>query len=448
MYIPPGVALSDIVVISDGKFTGDVYNKITMQTKNSLLNKLKAFFIPPGVATEGAFKEVIPFFAMMTVVLGWMYIVFVQQIEGTLWVATFTILMFVHLVIYWSVFNFVEAGTKMAIYFVLQGVLAMAMVLIVGDIGLIIALYGSLIGNTVGLLHKTRWIILVIGSYLVVAVIGILYLTGADELLSWAGVALPALLFSGFIASLFRRQLDARERTQNLLEELQEAHKKLEAYTNQVEELTRSAERQRMARELHDTLAQGLAGLILKLEAVSTHVNGGNNARAQEILQDAMAQSRTTLSEARMVIEDLRSENSGGQSFEKTIRAEVKQFEQVAGIPCEVIIRHKRVLPEEVRQHALKIISEGLNNVTKHARASQAWLRVIETDTTCKIEIEDNGRGFLMDEAFSKEGSYGLLGIQERVDLLQGKVAIESTPGDGTCLTVNIPLPAEVSEYE
>lgn len=419
-----------------------------MQIKNYILNKIRAFFIPPGVADVGVFKEVAPFFVMMTVVLTWMYIVFVRQVEGIVWIVVFTILMIAHLVIYWAVFNFVKTGTRMAVYFVLQGVLAMLMVLIVGDIGLIIALYGSLIGNTVGILNKTKSIVVVIGFYLIVAVIGILYLTGAEQLLSWASIAMPALLFSGFIAYLFRRQLEAREKTQKYLEELQETHKKLEAYTDQVEELTLSAERQRMARELHDTLAQGLAGLILKLEAVSTHVNGGNNARAQEILKDAMEQSRTTLSEARMVIDDLRSGNSGSQSFDKSVRAEVQQFEQDSGIPCEVVIQHKYLLPEEARQHALKIVSEGLNNVTKHAQASQAWLRVIETDTTCKIEIEDDGRGFLVEGALKKEGSYGLLGIYERADLLQGKVVIESTPGDGTCLTVNIPLPSKVSEHE
>ena len=219
----------------------------------------------------------VPFFILMTMALGWMLIVFVQQVENPVMKVVFTILMLVHLGVYWAVLNF--NGTKIGlwVYFILQGFLAIILVLIVGDGGLVVGLFGSLIGNSVGILQKPKTIFLAISAFLITAVLGILYITSSQALLSWASIALPAILLSAFIAYMFRRQMDAREKTQNLLEELQEAHTKLEAYTNQVEDLTRSAERQRMARELHDTLAQGLAGLILKLEAVSTHVDGGNN---------------------------------------------------------------------------------------------------------------------------------------------------------------------------
>ncbi|HKJ26334.1 MAG TPA: histidine kinase [Anaerolineales bacterium] len=275
----------------------------------------------------------VPFFILMTMALGWMLIVFVQQVENPVMKVVFTILMLVHLGVYWAVLNF--NGTKIGlwVYFILQGFLAIILVLIVGDGGLVVGLFGSLIGNSVGILQKPKTIFLAISAFLITAVLGILYITSSQALLSWASIALPAILLSAFIAYMFRRQMDAREKTQNLLEELQEAHTKLEAYTNQVEDLTRSAERQRMARELHDTLAQGLAGLILKLEAVSVRVDGGNNPRAQEILQDAMTQSRTTLSEARQVIDDLRADSSSA-NLDEAVQAEVRRFEALSEIPC------------------------------------------------------------------------------------------------------------------
>jgi len=113
-----------------------------------------------------------------------------------------------------------------------------------------------------------------------------------------------------------------------------------------------------------------------------------------------------------------------------------------------VVIQHNSPLPPQARDHILKIISEGLNNIAKHAEAGQAWLRLIQTDTDSKVEIEDDGQGFIVENALKKEGSYGLLGIQERVELLKGTLTIESAPGDGTCLTVLIPLPEKGTEHE
>ena len=416
-----------------------------MQNQSNVLRKVKDFFLPPDKTSWNEFKEVVPFFALMTIALGWLYIVFSPMTSSLFWRITFTIIMLIHLILYWSVFNFVGSETRTTLYFIIQGILAIILVSIVGDEGLLIGLFGSLIGNSFGVL-KGKKTFIVVFLYLVAAVLGMLYLTNAASLLSWASIAIPSMLFAGFIAYLFRRQLEAKQQAQDLLTELQAAHKQLEAYTEQVEELTLSAERQRMARELHDTLAQGLAGLILKLEAVSTHMQGGNTGRAQEILQDAMAQSRTTLSEARMVIDDLRSDTNR-QSLDEAVRAEVRRFEALSDIPCEVVLQHPSSMVPQTREHVLKIISEGLNNIAKHAGASQAWLRVIETKDGCKIEIEDDGRGFVVDDALTKEGSYGLLGIRERAELLHGTVQIDSAPGDGLCLTVLIPKNGRENEH-
>ncbi|UPK47383.1 hypothetical protein KET34_18125 [Paenibacillus pabuli] len=90
--------------------------------------------------------------------------------------------------------------------------------------------------------------------------------------------------------SLFYRQVNARVRTQNFLRELELAHQK-------VEELTLTGERQRMARDLHDTLAQGLAGIIMQLEAASIHQEKGNQLKVQEIIRNARVQARQSLAD-------------------------------------------------------------------------------------------------------------------------------------------------------
>ena len=303
-----------------------------------------------------------------------------------------------------------------------------------------IGLFGSVIGNTVGILQKPRMIFLAVSVYLIIALLSILYLTGSEVMVSMAGVAIPAILLSAFIAYMFRRQLEAREKTETLLEDLQQAHAKLEAYTEQVEELTLAQERQRIARELHDTLAQELTGMVLQLEAVSTHIKDGNNPRAEEILQQAMTQSRFTLAEARKVIDDLRTERVETAPIDEDIRREAARFEAASQTPCEVVVRVNSTLEAGKQSEIMKIISEGLSNISRHAVADHTWLRLVESQGQLILEIEDNGRGFDPQAESGKSGHYGLVGIKERAELLGGQLEIDSQPGEGTCLRVTILL--------
>jgi NarL family two-component system sensor histidine kinase YdfH len=191
---------------------------------------------------------------------------------------------------------------------------------------------------------------------------------------------------------------------------------------------------------LHDTLAQELTGMVLQLEAVSTHIDKNNPVRAQEILKGAMEQSRTTLAEARKVIDDLRTEPFPAQSFRAAVREEAARFDSLSGIPCEISIDLVQEMAGVTRQHVLKIISEGLNNVAKHANAQSVWMKITEIDNGYHLVIEDDGRGFDPEEEREQQGQYGLIGIQERVELLHGNLVIDSHVGKGTCLEIHIPL--------
>jgi len=411
-----------------------------MKSEITLLQKIKHFILPSDQPEREGDREVLPFFALITVALIWMYIVYIQQIEQV-WVGVvFTILMLIHLSLYWLIFRFVHSTRQIRWYFAIQGLLAFVLILLGGDFGLSIGLYSSLIGNAVGALQKNKDIVYVIFSYLVLAVISIIVVSGIQVIIDWSFVAIPSIVFSGVIAYMFRRQLEVREKTQRLLDELQTAHAQLAAYAERVEELTLTTERQRMARELHDTLAQGLTGLVLQLEAVSTHIENGSNQRAQEILHNAMTQSRTTLTEARKVIDDLRSGEQGQQAFIEQIQREAAQLKEVSGIPCEVEVKVAQLVPADVQNHLLKIISEGLTNIAKHAQANQAWLRLTENKSHLVLEIEDDGLGFTANLNHENDGHYGLLGIRERAALLGGEFSMDSQLQQGTCLLIQIPL--------
>ena len=191
--------------------------------------------------------------------------------------------------------------------------------------------------------------------------------------------------------SLYTRQAEARARAQALLSELETAHRELAEYAARVEDLTLAAERQRMARELHDTLAQGLAGLILQLEAANSHLANGRAERAQEILVQAMARARNTLADARRAIGDLRQEAAVPGDLSEAVREEAGRFSAATGIPCTLDLASLPSLPDDIREHALRVVSEGLTNVARHAQASQVWIRLASSGDCLEVEVRDDG---------------------------------------------------------
>jgi NarL family two-component system sensor histidine kinase YdfH len=193
-----------------------------------------------------------------------------------------------------------------------------------------------------------------------------------------------------------------------------------------------------MARELHDTLAQGLAGVILQLEAVDSHLSRGNTERAQGIAVQAMARARSTLAEARRAIDDLRQSDTE-LNLEAAIRSEADRFSAATGIPCDLELDIVSKIPAPVSEQALRIISEGLTNIARHARAGTVKLQVEAHNGTLDLQITDDGCGFDSGSPV-KSGHYGLIGMRERARLSGGMVDVQSKPGQGTTLRASLPL--------
>jgi NarL family two-component system sensor histidine kinase YdfH len=239
---------------------------------------------------------------------------------------------------------------------------------------------------------------------------------------------------------MFDRQNRAREEAQRALRELDAAHHQLAEYAAQVEDLTLANERQRMARELHDTLAQGLAGLVLQLEAIDSHLSRGNPAKAQAITQQAMDRARSTLADVRRAIDDLRSADTPDVDLETAVREEAGRFMAATGIPCELTIALPHSLPDNVRDTALRVVSEALTNIARHAQARHTAVALRPIDHALDIAVRDDGAGF--DPAQISAGHYGLIGLRERARLIGGTLNIESAPGQGTTLRAQLPLVA------
>ena len=345
------------------------------------------------------------------------------------------ILLFVtHIGLYWLNLRHHQSRRWFVLYYILQAVLIVVLVNFPYDRdGTRISILGSttmcMIGETLGLWGNTRRSLFIGLFYAGLAFI--LLFLGLEQRVFVA--ALSGFLFNFVFIILFmvvlNQQFAERDKAQELAESLESANARLAANAAQIESLTLQNERQRMARELHDTLAQGLSGLVLQLEAVKAHLSSNRTDRAAAIIEQALARARGTLAESRAAIDDLRI---GQANVAETVREKVDRFTQATGIPCELdmSVQEDR-LSTEVTAHIVSILSEALANITRHAQATRVHVRFVLEKGQLELEVRDNGRGFDMNEQ-TEAGHYGLLGMRERARLAGGVLRIDSNTGSGT----------------
>lgn len=382
-----------------------------------------------------------PFFVFLSLVLVVLFIsgLTISPALDSAWkIALFTVLMIVFISLFWiSPLIFARPGW-LAIYLIVHGLVAFSIGMLVQVIGIAFGLYPGLIGLAIGIPARRAWRFLVVGYLLALSLTNYLFIAGSGAILQWVGMSVPIVLFIVLYVSLYLRQAEARERAQALLTELEQANRQLREYAAQVEDLTIANERQRMARDLHDTLSQGLAGLTLQLEAVDAHLAGGRSERARSILQNSMEKARATLADARRAIDDLR--RSGELQLETAVHREVEHFQTAAGIACQLELDLPGMLPESVIEIAMRVVSEGLENIARHAQARLASLRIVKPagQDRLEIDLQDDGIGF--DPAAIEAGHYGLLGMRERIRLAGGTIEIHSGAGKGSRLSVRLPF--------
>ncbi len=200
-------------------------------------------------------------------------------------------------------------------------------------------------------------------------------------------------------------------------------------------------ERERMARELHDTLAQGVAGLVLQLEAVKHHLNEGQVAESQLIVTEAGTQARDALRKARAAIDDLRSEALFGPDFVAAVTRRAQKFGETNKLLVELDAQlpDSLLLPPATSHHARRALAEMLANVARHAEAKTVWVNLWLADGCLQIEVADDGAGFDVETAV-RPGHYGIIGLKERARLAGGRFSINSLPERGTTALLQLPL--------
>ncbi|TFG72472.1 MAG: sensor histidine kinase [Anaerolineales bacterium] len=410
--------------------------------KNTSDQKPSDLFSAPAASHASRLRDTRPFLVVVTFVLVGIYIV---AISGSgprlvpLQVSILTGLMVVHVALYWCLLILPEKISAYVVFLVVQSSLAFALTLFTRQATLSMGLYSPLVGLAVGVLRNRRWTALAILAILCTAGLSIYLLPESNIPTDYFWVMIPITLFVIIYVELYSRQIEAREESQKLLRELETAHAKLSEYAAQVEDLTLANERQRLARELHDTLAQGLVGLILQLEATATHLQNGHLERAEEIIRHAMSRARVTLADARRAIGDLREIQGSADDVGEMIRTEARRFSTATGIPCEINAVSGVKIPERVAEHCQRVVAEALINVTRYAQAQHTWISLSDGPDCLKISIRDDGIGFDPEKQTQSSGHYGLLGMRERARLAGGRLEIKSDQGIGTTITLTVP---------
>jgi signal transduction histidine kinase len=205
-------------------------------------------------------------------------------------------------------------------------------------------------------------------------------------------------------------------------------------------------ERKRIARELHDETGQMLTALAAGLGGIEQTIVQ-NLPLAQSQLGELKVMTMHATDNLRQFVSDLRPSLLDDMGLVPAVRWLGKEYKERGHFEVEIqVTGNKRRLPPQIETVLFRIAQEALNNVARHAHASRVCILLNFVDGSALLSIEDNGKGFVVEEILgthSERRAWGLLGMQERLGLVGGKFNIESTPGKGTRLAVEIPLITE-----
>ena len=328
------------------------------------------------------------------------------------------------------------------IYFAAMGTLAFLIGLMTPGAWLAVMLYMCMIGLGISVLWSDIRLVAAVGLLgFALSVVHLVVSWGWHGMWQNIPTLIMIFIFVFIYVVLFTRQTQSLARVQSLLKELEIAHAQLQAYADRVEELTLNQERQRLAQELHDTLIQGLAGLILQLEAVDSHLEKGSADKAQKTAQQAMGLARTTMEEARRAIHALRPGMLEQNSLIDALEQEVDAFRLKTGMTANFYTDGSSPdISPDAAQDILRIVQESLSNVHRHARAKTVEVRLDSNLDSLQIEVVDDGIGFDYDLASQQPTNFGLRGMRERADRIGGVLRISSAPGGGTTVRLEVGL--------
>ena len=244
--------------------------------------------------------------------------------------------------------------------------------------------------------------------------------------------------FMGAFADALARADAARRESQTLLAGLQEAHEQLQQYALRAEEMAVVEERNRLAREMHDTLGHRLTVASVQLEAAE-RLGPTDWQRAAALVSTVREQVHLALGELRGTVAALRAPIAADLHLRSSLRRLADDFEEATGLTVHRVLPDDMPpLPDAHRLTLFRTAQEALTNIQKHAAARQAWLVLNVGEGAVALLVSDDGRGL---PPGSGPPGFGLQGLRERACQLGGELYLEPRPGGGTQLSLRLPLP-------
>lgn len=245
--------------------------------------------------------------------------------------------------------------------------------------------------------------------------------------------ALGAIILGVWITAIIGQSTRRRQ----LIEQLEATQAELAAAERRAGILE---ERQRLARDIHDTLAQGFTSIVMHLEAADQALPDDLDT-LQKHLDRARGTARTSLEEARRVVHALRPHSLDQRSLPDAIERTAVRWQEETGIPLTTTTTGDPIpLHPDIEVTLLRATQEALANIRKHAQATAVQLTLSYIDDVVVLDVQDNGVAFAGAAASPLSGGYGLQAMRERAEQCGGSVTVESEPGEGTTVVVSIPI--------
>jgi len=237
----------------------------------------------------------------------------------------------------------------------------------------------------------------------------------------------------GFVGWIENRLVTVQREQQA---QLVKANRKLRDYARTSEKLAQTQERNRLARELHDTLAHTLSSVSVQLEATKALFDR-DTEKARDMLEESIANTRSGLKETRRTLFDLRASELETFGLVQSIRNLGESAAERAGFEIHLDLDEKLdVLPEDIGHCLYRTTQEALENIVRHAGAEKVSVMMAGKDARISLRIKDDGAGFNPDAVADE--NLGLRGMRERVEMLGGEFSISSQPDKGTTLNATL----------
>lgn len=210
-----------------------------------------------------------------------------------------------------------------------------------------------------------------------------------------------------------------------------------------VEQIAIQEERNRLAREIHDKLAQTLGAMQFRASIISDQLASEHWHQAEEGVQDLQVIISSAYNDVRDEINNLRLIASIESGFLNTLRNYLDDFSKRYNIHVHLCVDEKatKSITNKISIQVIRVIQEAVTNIRKHGDTTQAWVNIVENGSSINISIKDNGKGFDQDNiSYQKYNHFGLKVMQERAEIIGGNLFIESQPGHGTSVVLSIPI--------